>query len=197
MSSISAMEIDVMIKGAEKRIMEKVDQSDKNNELRIQAQGSNFSSEVKDLKAVAKERHVLFVQDVKKVREDVNYKLQELKSELAKELQDIHTQNAEVQKQIAEVSSRVQKFVDVPILEAHNEETKEKLDQLTKLVSELKMVVSQSSTTQILTPEFLSLKINTLEQAIQKALAPLANFTSLLPRSAPPAFTGVQGERKV
>ncbi|KAL7607148.1 hypothetical protein Lser_V15G19426 [Lactuca serriola] len=167
MSSISAMEVDVMIKGDEKRIMEKVDQSDKNNELRIQAQGSNFSLEVKDLKAVAKERHVLFVQDVKKVREDVNYKLQE-----------------------------VQKFLDVPILEAHNEETKEKLDQLTKLVSELKMVVSQSSTTQILTPEFLSLKINTLDQPIQKALAPLANFTSLLPRSAPPAFTGVQGGEK-
>ena len=68
MSSISAMEVDIMLKGAEKRIMEKVDQSDKNNELRIKAQGSNFSSVVQDLKTVAKERHVLFVQDVKKVR---------------------------------------------------------------------------------------------------------------------------------
>ncbi|KAL7612549.1 hypothetical protein Lser_V15G06652 [Lactuca serriola] len=179
MSSISVMEVDVMIKGAEKRIMEKVDQSEKNNELRIQAQGSNFSSAVKDLKAVAKERHVLFVQDVKKVREDVNFKLQELKSEI-----------------IVEVSSKVQKFADVRNSEATTEETKEKLAQLFKLVSELKMMVSQSSTTQILTPKFLTLKINTLEQAIQKALAPLANFTSLLPRSAPPVFTGVQGGEK-
>ena len=80
-----------MIKGAEKRIMEKVDQSDKNNELRVQAQGHNFTSAVQDLKAATKERHVLFVQDVKKVREDVNFKIQELKSDLAKDLQAVNT----------------------------------------------------------------------------------------------------------
>ncbi|CAI9296673.1 unnamed protein product [Lactuca saligna] len=33
---------------------------------------------------VAKERHVLFVQDVKKVREDVNFKLQELREDMEK-----------------------------------------------------------------------------------------------------------------
>ncbi|XP_023735583.2 uncharacterized protein LOC111883500 [Lactuca sativa] len=195
-SSISAMEVDVMIKGAEKRIMEKVDQTDKNNELRIKAQGSNFTSVVQDLKAATKECHILFVQDVKKVREDVNFKIHELKSELAKDLQDIHTKHADVQKQIVEVSSKLQKFINVPVLEAHKEETKEKFDQLTKLVTELKTTVSHSSSTQILTPKFLSLKITTLEQAIQKALAPLTNFTSLLPKSAAPVFTGVQGGEK-
>ena len=42
----------------------------------------------------------------------------------------------------------------------------------------------------------MSLKINTLEQAIQKALAPISNFSSLLPKGAPPVFTGAQGGEK-
>ncbi|KAL7587313.1 hypothetical protein Lser_V15G40383 [Lactuca serriola] len=196
MSSISAMEVDVMIKGAEKQIMEKIDQSNKNNELRLKAQGSNFTSAVQDLKAATKEHHILFVQDVKKVREDVNFKIQELKSELAKDLQDVHTKQEDVQKQIVEISSQLQKLNDIPVLEAHKAATTEKFDQLIKLVTELKTAVSHSSSSQILTLEFLSLKISTLEQATQKALAPLMNFTSLLPKSAPPVYTGVQGGEK-
>ncbi|KAL7609165.1 hypothetical protein Lser_V15G10960 [Lactuca serriola] len=196
MSSISAMEVDIMIKGAEKRIMGKIDKLDKNNELRLKSQGSNFTSAVQDLKAATKERHILFVQDVKKVREDVNFKIQELKSELANHLQDVHTKQADVQKQIVEISSQLQKLNDIPVLEAHKAATTEKFDQLIKLVTELKTAVSHSSSPQILTPEFLSLKINTLEQAIQKSLAPLTNFTSLLPKSAPPVYTGVQGGEK-
>ncbi|KAL7601073.1 hypothetical protein Lser_V15G24877 [Lactuca serriola] len=196
MSLISAMEVDVMIKGAEKRIMEKVYQTDKNNELRVKAPGNNFTSAVQDLKAATKERHILFVQDVKKVREDVNFKIQELKSELAKDLQDVHTRQEDLQKQIVEISSQLHKLNNIPVVEDQKAATMEKFDHLIKLVTELKSAVSHSSSSQILTPEFLSLKINTLEQAIQKALAPLSNFTSLLPKSAPPVFTGVQGGEK-
>lgn len=39
---------------------------------------STFSFNLKDLKDVAKEHHILFIQDAKKVREDVNLKIQEL-----------------------------------------------------------------------------------------------------------------------
>ena len=54
----------------------------RNNEIRVKAQSSTFNSNLLDLKVVAKERHVLFIQDVKKVREDVNFKLQELKEDM-------------------------------------------------------------------------------------------------------------------
>ena len=130
---------------------------------------------------------------MKKVREDVNFKIHELKNEIAKELKDIHSQHLEVQKQVDVVATELNKVVTATILEANHKETKEKFDLILKMVTELKQVVSQSSPQQILTPECLSLNVNTLEQAIQKALAPIANFTSLLPKHAPPAFTGVKG----
>ncbi|KAL7609544.1 hypothetical protein Lser_V15G13888 [Lactuca serriola] len=196
MSSISAMEVDIMIKGAEKHILEKVDQSDKNNELRVQAQGNNFTTTLKDLKAANKERHLLFIQDVKKVREDVNFKIQELKSDIAKDLQAVNTRQEDLHKQVAEISSQLHNLNNIPVADDQKAATMEKFDILIKLVTELKSAVLQSSTSQILTPKFLSLKINTLEQAIQKALAPISNFSSLLPTGAPPVFTGAQGGEK-
>lgn len=55
-----------------------LDQLDKNNELRVKSQSYSFNHALKELKAIAKKRHVLFVQHVKKVHEDVNLKTQEL-----------------------------------------------------------------------------------------------------------------------
>lgn len=55
-----------------------LDQMDKNNELRVKFQSDSFTHEVKDLRAVAKEHHWLFVQDVKWIQEDVNLKIKEL-----------------------------------------------------------------------------------------------------------------------
>ncbi|KAL7602722.1 hypothetical protein Lser_V15G16687 [Lactuca serriola] len=179
MSSISAMEVNVMIKGAEKRIMEK-----------------NFTTTLKDLKAATKERHLLFIQDVKKVREDVNFKIQELKSDLAKDLQAVNTRQEDLHKQVVEILSQLHKLNNIPVADDQKVATMEKFDLLIKLVTELKSAVSQSSTSQILTPKFLSLKINTLEQAIQKALAPISNFSSLLPKGAPPVISGAQGGEK-
>ena len=59
---------------------------DKSNELRIKAQSRSFNGALTDLKAIARERHVLFIQDVKKVREDVNPKIEELCEDMAKEV---------------------------------------------------------------------------------------------------------------
>ncbi|KAL7617007.1 hypothetical protein Lser_V15G03290 [Lactuca serriola] len=187
-----------MIKAAEKRIIAKVDGSDKNNELRIQAQGKSFDGVIKDLKIVTKERHVLFVQDVKEVREDVNFKIEELKAEIAKEIQDLQSQNLEVQKRVDIIADAVTKLAtdyqpSAQMIEAKHQENKVQFSKLIQLSTELKSCVSQTSQQTILTPEFLTLKVNTLEQDIQKALALITNFTSLLPKNAPPAFTGVQG----
>lgn len=61
-----------------------MDYYDQNTELRVDSLDSKFIGVVKDLKNVATERHTLFILDVKKVREDVNFKLQELREEMAK-----------------------------------------------------------------------------------------------------------------
>lgn len=88
---VSSVEVDVMLKAHEARlfnkisclvqdseswIVENVDGNDKNNELRVKSPSSNFIEEVIGFKRVGIKRHLLFVQDVKKVREDVNLKLQ-------------------------------------------------------------------------------------------------------------------------
>ncbi|CAH1445043.1 unnamed protein product [Lactuca virosa] len=59
-----------MVKASESVILEKVDYTDQNNELRVKNQRSDFMGEVKNLKSITKERNILFVQEVKKVRED-------------------------------------------------------------------------------------------------------------------------------
>ncbi|CAI9277757.1 unnamed protein product [Lactuca saligna] len=61
-----------MIKDSETRLLEKIDNCDKNKELRVNAQKSTFNGYLKSLKSIVKERYILFIQDVKKVREDIN-----------------------------------------------------------------------------------------------------------------------------
>ncbi|CAH1428483.1 unnamed protein product [Lactuca virosa] len=74
-----------MVRDSEIRLLEKVDHNDQNNELRVNSLTSMFRGEVNEFKHLVKERHVLFVQDVKKVREDVNLQLQELRQDMQKE----------------------------------------------------------------------------------------------------------------
>ncbi|CAI9286377.1 unnamed protein product [Lactuca saligna] len=71
-----------MIKDIESKILEKVDQSDHTTELRINSFNTKYVGAVKELTNVQKERHTLFVMDVKKLREDVNLKLQELRDDM-------------------------------------------------------------------------------------------------------------------
>ena len=83
-----------MIKDSDSRLLEKIDICDHSNEMRVNSQISTFEGDLKELKLVAKERHVLFVQDVKKVREDVNFKLQELRQDMEKEIAIVRTEFA-------------------------------------------------------------------------------------------------------
>lgn len=64
-----------MLKALELRMHKQMDNLDKNNELRVKAQAKSFDGELRKLKDVVEERHVLFVKDVKTVREDVNRNL--------------------------------------------------------------------------------------------------------------------------
>lgn len=78
--------MDVMLKAQELCLRNELDQMDRNNESCVKAQTSYFNHELKELNVVVKERHILFIQDVKKVCEDVNLKIEELRVDMAKEV---------------------------------------------------------------------------------------------------------------
>lgn len=57
-----------MLKAQELRLLQKLDQVDKNNEIIFKAYAGSFNGEIKELRMVSKERHVMFVKDVKTAR---------------------------------------------------------------------------------------------------------------------------------
>ncbi|CAI9289389.1 unnamed protein product [Lactuca saligna] len=100
-----------MLKASKIVIMEKVDYSDQTNELRLTSQRYDFLGEVKDLRSVSKERHVLFVQEVKMVKEDVNLKIQELHEEMNKEIVSVQYDYASLRQKVDIICDAVTKFV--------------------------------------------------------------------------------------
>ena len=84
---------------------------DKNNELGVNSKSSTFNEELRDLKRVAKERHVLFVQDVKTVCEDVNRKLEEMKVNVSTELSDLDNKYSSILEKVDIIAAEVTKFV--------------------------------------------------------------------------------------
>lgn len=77
-----------------------MDINDKNNELRGKSQSSTFNEELRDLQRVTKEHQVLFVQDVKKVHEDVNFKIQEIREDMSKEIAVVQRDYASLNQKI-------------------------------------------------------------------------------------------------
>ncbi|CAI9285071.1 unnamed protein product [Lactuca saligna] len=192
-----------MLKDSECRIIEKLDHNDQNSELQVNSLDTKFFGTVKDLQAVAKERHTLFVLDVKKVREDVNFKLQELREEMTKEVTVVQKDYASLHQKFDIIANVVTKFV--PLYEAmtpqlsnlSTQETKN-LTELSSQLTELKGLIMKSRSSSFITPKFFSQKFTHFEAILQKQLAHLSKISTLLPMDAPPVFTGVQGgERKV
>ncbi|CAI9282432.1 unnamed protein product [Lactuca saligna] len=64
-----------LIRDSESRVLEKVDEHDISTENRINSQRADFVRELKDLKMVTKEHHVLFVQEVRKDYASANQKI--------------------------------------------------------------------------------------------------------------------------
>ena len=50
-----------MLKAQELHLLNKIDQSDKTNDLRVKAQSETFNGALEELQTVSKKRHVLFV----------------------------------------------------------------------------------------------------------------------------------------
>ncbi|CAH1436028.1 unnamed protein product [Lactuca virosa] len=106
-----------MVKASESVILEKVDYTDQNNELRVKNQRSDFMGEAKNLKSITKERNILFVQEVKKVREDVNKQIHELREEMQKEVAAVHHDNASVNQKVDIICDAVTRFVKLYVLD--------------------------------------------------------------------------------
>ncbi|CAI9263591.1 unnamed protein product [Lactuca saligna] len=102
--------VSCMLKDSKSRILEKVDLCDQNNELRVNSQKSTFEGDLKALKMATKERHVLFIQDVKKVHEDVNFKIQELRQNMDKEIACVRTKYASLIQKVEIICDVVTKF---------------------------------------------------------------------------------------
>lgn len=108
---MSGIEVDVMLKGQEHRLSEAIELVDQNNEKRVKAQSTSFNAELKDLKVVARERHVLFVQDLKKVREDINMKIEELCEDMAKEIAALEHNYSSLHKKVDIIVDVVTNYV--------------------------------------------------------------------------------------
>ncbi|CAI9297485.1 unnamed protein product [Lactuca saligna] len=193
-----------MIKDSESRLLEKIDLCDHSNEMRVNAQKSTFEGDLKELKLVAKERHVLFVQDVKKVRENVNYKLQELRQDMKKEISNVRTEFASLNQKVDIICDAVTKFAKLyeslsPHIAQISTTENKNFMEVSTILKELKTLSSMPALSSLLSSEDLIQKFSKFEALLLQQFAPLSRISSLLPTTdAPPASTGEQeGERKI
>lgn len=161
--SISGIEVDVMLKAQELRLRKELELMDRNNENRVKAQSSSFNLELKELKFVEKEKHILYIQYVKKVREDVNLKLEELRVDMEKEVaaisHDYSTLHIKVDI-IADVVMNVVKWYQslLPKVEKKAEIDAQSFGKVEELLNNIKDLVSKtgSSSSSVITPEYFS-----------------------------------------
>ena len=152
---------------------------------------------------VVNKGHVLFVQEVKTVREDVNRKIEELRADMEKEIMALTYNYSSLLVKFDMIVEGVTKVV------SWYNSTALKLDQkvegdvasfgnISKLLNDLKGQVSEfvSSSSTLLTPEFLTQKFHLLESSIHNELAQLRKFANYKSMNVPPIDTGVQRGRK-
>lgn len=84
-NSFSWVEVDVLHKAQEHHLKTIMEQIEMKIEERLKHQSDSFNHEVKDLRVVSKQWHNLFVEVAKKV-EDVNFKVEEICTEMTKEI---------------------------------------------------------------------------------------------------------------
>ncbi|CAI9283581.1 unnamed protein product [Lactuca saligna] len=148
-----------LIRDSESHILEKTDQNDSSTENRINSLRYDFLKEVKDLKTVTKERHVLFVQEVKKVREDVNMQIHELRETMTKEVQHIQQGYESAHQKIDIICDAVVQCVKMfeqvnPQMISLSAKEEQHFAELVKLMKELQEISSKVSSP-IISQEFL------------------------------------------
>ncbi|CAI9281121.1 unnamed protein product [Lactuca saligna] len=165
------------------------------NELRIKSQSSTFNGEVQEFRRLAKERHVMFVQDVKKVREDVNFKLQELREDMEKEIEVVQRDYASLNQQVDVIVEVLATFVKLyeaesPQLSQLSTTESTSFVKINNHFKELKALISKSISSPLITAEFLSQEFTHSKAILQKQVAHLSRISNILPTDAPPVITG-------
>lgn len=189
-----------MLKTQELSLRNELEQMDRNNENRLKAQPWTFNEALKDLKADARERHVLFVKDVKTVHENVHLNIEELRMDMVKEVKTLDHNDFSLHNKVDIIVDVVTKIVETYNSLSPKVDKKAKIDSqsfemFAKVMADLKELISKfsSSSSSMLTQDFLSQKFRLLESSIKNELAPLAKFVNLMPTNAPPIHTRVQG----
>ncbi|CAI9285132.1 unnamed protein product [Lactuca saligna] len=124
-----------------------------------------------------------------------------MKVDILKEIQELSANYSSLHSKIDTIVGVVMKVVEyyqslISKDKAKASEDVLNFEKIGVLLGELREIVSKPTTTSDLTPEFLTQKFNSLEVEIMKVVAPLSKFENLLPTSAPPVVTGVQGGEK-
>ncbi|CAI9267456.1 unnamed protein product [Lactuca saligna] len=78
-----------MLKSQENRLKLAMEKIEKQHGDRLKDHACNFENEVTKLHDIAKERHEIFLEQVKKLEDSVNLQVVELKSEMSKEVDKI------------------------------------------------------------------------------------------------------------
>ncbi|CAI9273156.1 unnamed protein product [Lactuca saligna] len=156
-----------MIKDSESRLMEKIDLCDHSNEMRVNAQ----------------KIELLFIQDVKKVREDVNYKLQELRQDMEKEIPNVRTEFASLNQKVDIICDAVTNFTKLyeslsPQIAQLSTTENKNLMKVFMLLKELKTLSSAPASSSLLSYEDLIKKFSQFKALLLQQLAPLSRISS-------------------
>ncbi|CAI9299544.1 unnamed protein product [Lactuca saligna] len=202
--SVSSLEVDIILKCQKHRLHEAISDVDRNTEKRVKAQSLNFTYDLIELKVVAKGRHFLFIQDVKKVREDVNFKLQELREDMGKEIDVLQQDYSSLHQKVDIITDIVTMFSKlyealgprVEHMAVDDVQSFLSINQLLVLLKDLVLKTSMVSSL-LITPMLLSQKFSLLESTLKKELAPLLKLLNIMPTDGRPVCTAVQGVEKI
>ncbi|CAI9286170.1 unnamed protein product [Lactuca saligna] len=96
--TVSGIEFDVLLKSQEHRLIKIMEKIETKHEEHLKHHADSFQYEGKELRVVAKEIHILFLEEVKKVKDDVNIKVEVIQIVMSKEIvklsqnySDLHT----------------------------------------------------------------------------------------------------------
>lgn len=111
-NNVSGIEVDVMLKAQEFRLRTIMGHIETKHEERLKRQSDSYNHDVKSLKAIAKERHILFIEVVKKVKEDVNFKIEEICQYMTKEVANLDLNYSNLHTKVDIIVDVVMKVVE-------------------------------------------------------------------------------------
>lgn len=154
------------------------------------------------MRAVAKERYLLFIEAVKRVHEDGNFKIEELHYETMNEVSKVDLNYSNIHTKVDVVADVVKKIVEFSNSLISKVDLKSKFDskgfaKLEELLWNVKEQISKInvSPSSSVAQEALSNMFSSLESKLRDDLTPLIKFINLMPSNAPPVLgaRGIKG----